>query len=82
MHDRTVGRWRALSAVPAGDHTPRWVPVEKDRRLGTADGTESLADLLGGRSQLPVHHFVFGPPYEAGCPATTSTPAASMLAAI
>ncbi|MEV8096499.1 DUF899 family protein [Kitasatospora sp. NPDC085879] len=59
-----------------------WVPVEKDYRFETADGTKSLADLFGGRSQLLVHHVMFGPPYEAGCPATTSTPAASMLAAI
>lgn len=90
MHDWTGGRLAGgrhcrlslRATVTAGDRTPRWVPVEKDYRFGTADGTTSLADLFGGRSRLLVHHFVFGPPYEAGCPATTSTPAASMLAAI
>src|SRR6266702_381406 len=29
-----------------------WVPVEKDYRFETKDGTKSLADLFDGRSQL------------------------------
>ena len=45
-----------------------WVPVEKDYRFETEDGTKTLADLFDGRSQLLVYHFMFGPPYEAGCP--------------
>src|SRR3954471_21597949 len=49
-----------------------WVPVEKDYRFETADGTKTLADLFDGRSQLLVYHFMFGPPYEAGCPVCTS----------
>jgi predicted dithiol-disulfide oxidoreductase (DUF899 family) len=49
-----------------------WVPVEKDYRFETEDGTKSLADLFGGRSQLIVYHFMFGPPYTAGCPVCTS----------
>jgi predicted dithiol-disulfide oxidoreductase (DUF899 family) len=49
-----------------------WVPVEKDYRFDTRDGTKSLADLFDGRSQLLVYHFMFGPPYEAGCPVCTS----------
>src|SRR6266540_2451753 len=45
-----------------------WVPVEKDYRFETEDGTKTLADLFGGRSQLLVYHFMFGPAYEAGFP--------------
>lgn len=45
-----------------------WVPVEKDYRFETERGTRTLADLFDGRSQLIVYHFMFGPPYEAGCP--------------
>jgi predicted dithiol-disulfide oxidoreductase (DUF899 family) len=49
-----------------------WVPVEKDYRFETAEGTKGLADLFGGRSQLLVYHFMFGPTYEAGCPVCSS----------
>jgi predicted dithiol-disulfide oxidoreductase (DUF899 family) len=44
-----------------------WVPVEKDYRFETSAGNRVLADLFDGRSQLIVYHFMFGPPYEAGC---------------
>jgi predicted dithiol-disulfide oxidoreductase (DUF899 family) len=50
-----------------------WVPVEKTYTLQTADGPRSLADLFDHRSQLVVYHFMFGPDYEAGCPACSST---------
>ena len=49
-----------------------WVPVEKDYRFETEQGSTSLADLFGGRSQLLVYHFMFGPPYTAGCPVCSS----------
>src|SRR6266567_1011668 len=49
-----------------------WVAVEKDYRFETEDGTKSLADLFDGRSQLLVYHFMFGPPYEAGCSVCSS----------
>ena len=49
-----------------------WVPVETEYRFETADGTKSLADLFDGRSQLLVYHFMFGPPYEAGCTVCSS----------
>src|SRR3977135_3274717 len=49
-----------------------WVPVEKDYRFETEDGTKTLAQLFDGRSQLLVYHFMFGPPYEAGCPVCSS----------
>jgi predicted dithiol-disulfide oxidoreductase (DUF899 family) len=49
-----------------------WVPVEKDYRFETDDGSASLADLFGGRSQLLMYHFMFGPEYTAGCPACSA----------
>jgi predicted dithiol-disulfide oxidoreductase (DUF899 family) len=44
-----------------------WVRVDKDYRFETDDGSASLADLFGGRSQLFVYHFMFGPDWKAGC---------------
>jgi predicted dithiol-disulfide oxidoreductase (DUF899 family) len=44
-----------------------WVPVDKDYRFETDEGTKSLTELFDGRSQLLVYHFMFGPPYDAGC---------------
>jgi predicted dithiol-disulfide oxidoreductase (DUF899 family) len=63
-----------------------WVPVEGDYRFETTDGTKSLADLFDGHSQLLIYHFMFGPPYEAGCTvcssiADTLDPSAVHLAA-
>src|SRR3954447_27075158 len=49
-----------------------WVPVEKDYSFETEDGTKSLAELFGGRSQLLIYHFMFGPPYQAGCTVCSS----------
>ncbi len=49
-----------------------WVPVEQDYRFETDDGTKTLAELFDGRSQLLVYHFMFGPPYDAGCPVCSS----------
>src|SRR5215207_6453037 len=49
-----------------------WVPVEKDYSFETQAGTKSLAELFAGRSQLLIYHFMFGPPYEAGCTVCSS----------
>ena len=49
-----------------------WVPVEEEYSFETEDGTKSLADLFDGRSQLMIYHFMFGPPYEAGCTVCSS----------
>ena len=45
-----------------------WVKVDKEYRFDTDEGVASLEDLFGGRSQLLVYHFMFGPDYKAGCP--------------
>src|SRR4026209_491334 len=44
-----------------------WVPIVKDYRFDTDEGSASLQDLFKGRSQLLVYHFMFGPDYKAGC---------------
>jgi predicted dithiol-disulfide oxidoreductase (DUF899 family) len=49
-----------------------WVPIEKEYRFETDEGSSSLADLFRGRSQLLIYHFMFGPDYTAGCPACSS----------
>src|SRR5262245_55793805 len=49
-----------------------WVPIQKQYRFETDEGSASLVDLFRGRSQLLVYHFMFGPDYTAGCP-TCST---------
>ena len=50
-----------------------WVPVEKEYRFETDEGTRTLPELFEGRSQLLVYHFMFGPSYEAGCPVCSSS---------
>ena len=45
-----------------------WVPVEKEYGFETDEGTRTLAELFGGRSQLLVFHLMFGPDDDAACP--------------
>ena len=49
-----------------------WVRIDKEYRFETAEGSATLADLFGGRSQLLVYHFMFGPDYKAGCPSCSA----------
>ena len=49
-----------------------WVPVAEDYRFDSENGETSLGDLFGGRSQLLVYHFMFGPDWDAGCPTCSS----------
>ncbi len=49
-----------------------WVAVEKEYRFDTDGGTQTLASLFEGRSQLMFYHFMFGPSYQAGCPVNSS----------
>src|SRR3954454_9210244 len=49
-----------------------WVRVDKAYRFETDEGSASLADLFGGRSQLLMYHFMFGPDYKAGCPSCSA----------
>jgi predicted dithiol-disulfide oxidoreductase (DUF899 family) len=49
-----------------------WVRIDKPYRFETEKGTGSLGDLFGGRSQLLVYHFMFGPEFTAGCPSCSA----------
>jgi len=49
-----------------------WVRIGKEYRFETDEGKASLADLFRGRSQLLIYHFMFGPDYNAGCPACST----------
>ncbi len=49
-----------------------WVRMDKEYQFDTDEGRASLADLFRGRSQLLVYHFMFGPEYQAGCPACSA----------
>src|SRR5207249_3316675 len=45
-----------------------WVRVDKTYVFEGPAGKVRLADLFGGRRQLIVYHFMFGPGWEQGCP--------------
>jgi predicted dithiol-disulfide oxidoreductase (DUF899 family) len=45
-----------------------WEKVEKQYVFDSPQGKATLADLFGGRSQLIIYHFMFGPGWEQGCP--------------
>jgi predicted dithiol-disulfide oxidoreductase (DUF899 family) len=50
-----------------------WVPVEKEYRFETEEGSKTLAELFDGRSQLLAYNIMFGPDYELGaCPGCTN----------
>jgi predicted dithiol-disulfide oxidoreductase (DUF899 family) len=58
---------RARDALSAQRQALPWVKVEKNYVFEGPDGKETLADLFKGRSQLIVHHFMFGPDWREGC---------------
>jgi predicted dithiol-disulfide oxidoreductase (DUF899 family) len=45
-----------------------WEKVEKEYVFEGPNGKVTLADLFGGKSQLIVYHFMFGPEWTEGCP--------------
>jgi predicted dithiol-disulfide oxidoreductase (DUF899 family) len=49
-----------------------WVRLDKQYRFETDGGSASLADMFRGRSQILIYHFMFGPDYQAGCPACSA----------
>jgi len=44
-----------------------WVRVDKEYVFQGPAGKESLSELFGGKTQLVVQHFMFGPDWEAAC---------------
>jgi predicted dithiol-disulfide oxidoreductase (DUF899 family) len=65
-NEKALTRMRDL--VAAERRALPWVKVEKDYVFDTPDGRKTLADLFDGRSQLIIHHFMFAPDWDAGCP--------------
>jgi predicted dithiol-disulfide oxidoreductase (DUF899 family) len=45
-----------------------WVRITNNYVFDGPNGKETLADLFGGKSQLIIYHFMFGPGWEEGCP--------------
>lgn len=58
---------RARDALSAERREMPWVKVEKPYVFETAKGRETLADLFGGRGQLLIYHFMYGPDWSEGC---------------
>jgi predicted dithiol-disulfide oxidoreductase (DUF899 family) len=58
---------RAHDALAAERRALPWVRVDKPYAFEGAQGTQTLADLFDGRSQLFVQHFMMGPGWEEGC---------------
>ena len=59
---------RQRDAISAERRKLPWVKVEKDYVFDSPSGKKTLAELFGGKSQLIVYHFMFGPGWEEGCP--------------
>ncbi len=59
---------RIRDLVSAERRALPWVKVEKEYLFNAPEGEATLADLFDGRSQLIIHHFMFGPEWESGCP--------------
>ena len=65
-NEKALTRLRDL--VAAERRALPWVRVEKDYVFDTSEGTKTLAELFGHCSQLIIHHFMFAPDWDAGCP--------------
>lgn len=58
---------RALDRLRAERRALPWVKVEKRYDFDTPEGSATLADLFGGRSQLAVYHFMLAPGSDHVC---------------
>ena len=58
---------RERDALAAERRRQPMTRVDKDYVFQGADGEASLVDLFGGRRQLILYHFMFGPNQDAGC---------------
>jgi predicted dithiol-disulfide oxidoreductase (DUF899 family) len=45
-----------------------WEKVDQKYVFEGSNGKETLTDLFGGRRQLIIYHFMFGPGWKEGCP--------------
>lgn len=58
---------REQDAIAAARRALPWVRVDKTYVFDAEAGKMTLADLFGGRPQLVVYHFMFGPDWQEGC---------------
>ncbi|MFF9020740.1 DUF899 domain-containing protein [Streptomyces eurythermus] len=59
---------RAREALDAERRGLPMVEVDPEYVFEGGDGKATLLDLFEGRAQLVVHHFMFAPEWETGCP--------------
>lgn len=59
---------RLRDAVARERRALPWRRIDKDYAFDAPEGRVTLADLFGGRGQLLVYHFMYGPDYREGCP--------------
>ncbi|GAB7107669.1 DUF899 domain-containing protein [Streptomyces phaeofaciens JCM 4814] len=59
---------RARDALNAQRRALPMVEVGTEYVFDGGDGKATLLDLFAGRPQLVVHHFMFAPQWQAGCP--------------
>ncbi|MDX6672119.1 MAG: hypothetical protein QOI91_2482 [Solirubrobacteraceae bacterium] len=70
--DREKALTRERDALNADRRRLPMVRVEKAYVFEGPDGPLGLLDLLDGRSQLIVRHFMFDPQWEDGCPSCSA----------
>ena len=63
---------RARDRVNAERRRLPMVQVDKPYMFEGPDGTVGMLDLFEGRQQLVMHHFMFAPEWDAGCPSCAS----------
>ncbi len=63
---------RARDRVNADRRRLPMVRVDKPYSFEGPDGTVTLLDMFQGRPQLVMHHFMFGPDWDEGCPSCSS----------
>jgi predicted dithiol-disulfide oxidoreductase (DUF899 family) len=59
---------RAGDRLAAERRSLPWLKMTKNYTFASEQGRKSLAELFNGRSQLIVHHFMYGPDWTAACP--------------
>ncbi len=59
---------RQRDALAASRRELPWERVAKAYVFDAPEGKVSLSDLFGGKGQLIVQHFMFGPDWNEGCP--------------
>ena len=66
--EKEKAHMRDGDALAAERRALPWVKVEKAYVFDTQEGPKTLAELFDGRSQLIVHHLMYGADWSAACP--------------